>query len=208
MSLRKRTTYQHGNLRATLIEGALALVEERGVRDFSLAEAARRAGVSGGAPYRHFRDRNELLAAIAAQAYQELGERMREACNGTQDSVEQIGAMAGAYVEFARDERAAFEVLFDGGLSKSDYPELSAAGDEAIAEVIAAAKRVVGDDQGRAEKFAVTLWAAAHGFAMLMLEKALVQRGIDDAAVAAMASSAGRNLARSARSRALEPARA
>jgi AcrR family transcriptional regulator len=182
MSLRKRTTYQHGNLRATLIEGALALVEERGVRDFSLAEAARRAGVSGGAPYRHFREAH--------------------------DAVEQIGAMAGAYVEFARDERAAFEVLFDGGLSKSDYPELSAAGDEVTTEMIAASKRVVGEDQARAEKFAVTLWATSHGFAMLMLERALVQRAIDDAAVVAMASSAGRNLARAARSRTLETARA
>jgi AcrR family transcriptional regulator len=208
MSLRKRTTYQHGNLRATLIEGALALVEERGVRDFSLAEAARRAGVSGGAPYRHFRDRNELLAAIAAQAYAELGERMRAAANETHDAVEQIGAMAGAYVEFARDERAAFEVLFDGGLSKSDYPELSAAGDEATAEMIDASKRIVGDDQARAEKFAVTLWATSHGFAMLMLERALAQRDIDDAGVVAMASSAGRNLARAARARSLEPARA
>ena len=208
MSLRTRTTYQHGNLRATLIEGALALVEERGVRDFSLAEAARRAGVSGGAPYRHFRDRNELLAAIAAQAYAELGERMRAAANEAHDAVEQIGAMAGAYVEFARDERAAFEVLFDGGLSKSDYPELSAAGDEATAEMIDASKRVVGDDQARAEKFAVTLWATSHGFAMLMLERALEQRDIDDAGVVAMASSAGRNLARAARSRTLETARA
>jgi AcrR family transcriptional regulator len=191
-----------------LIEGALALVEERGVRDFSLAEAARRAGVSGGAPYRHFRDRNELLAAIAAQAYAELGERMRAAANETRDAVEQIGAMAGAYVEFARDERAAFEVLFDGGLSKSDYPELSAAGDEATAEMIDASKRIVGDDQARAEKFAVTLWATSHGFAMLMLERALEQRDIDDAGVVAMASSAGRNLARAARARSLETARA
>jgi AcrR family transcriptional regulator len=207
MSLRKRTTYQHGNLRAALIEGALALVEERGVRDFSLAEAARRAGVSGGAPYRHFRDRSDLLAAIAAQAYLEIGDRMRSACHETPDPVEQIGAMAAAYVGFAADQRAAFAVLFDGGLSKSDYAELSAAGDEAIAEVIAAAKRIVGDDLARAEKFAVTWWASAHGFAMLMLEKALEQRGMDDATVRAMAASAGRNLARGARARALETAR-
>jgi AcrR family transcriptional regulator len=164
--------------------------------------------VSGGAPYRHFRDRNELLAAIAAQAYAELGERMRAAANETPDAIEQIGAMAGAYVEFARDERAAFEVLFDGGLSKSDYPELSAAGDEATAEMIDASKRIVGDDQARAEKFAVTLWATSHGFAMLMLERALAQRDIDDAGVVAMASSAGRNLARAARARSLETVRA
>ncbi len=207
MPVRKRTTYQHGNLRATLIEGALAIVEERGVRDFSLAEAARRAGVSGGAPYRHFRDRNELLAAIAAQAYVELGDRMRAACSETSDPVEQIGAMAAAYVSFAAEERAAFQVLFDGGLSKSDYPDLAAAGDVALAEVIAASKRVVGEDQGRAEKFAVTSWASAHGFAMLMLERALEQRGIDDTSVTAMAASAGRNLARAARARSLETVR-
>ena len=133
---------------------------------------------------------------------------MRIACDETPDDIEQIGAITAAYVSFAADERAAFQILFDGGLSKSDYPELSAAGDEAIAIVIGASKRIVGDDQARAEKFAVTLWATAHGFAMLMLERALVQRGIDDAAVGTMAASAGRNLARSARARALETARA
>jgi AcrR family transcriptional regulator len=206
MPFTKRTTYQHGNLRATLIQGALALVDERGVRDFSLAEAARRAGVSGGAPYRHFRDRNELLAAIAAQAYTELGKRLRAVNLQTADPIEQVGAMASAYVEFAAEERAAFAVLFDGGLSKSDYPEIRNAGDEALMETITTAKRIVGDDQARAEKFAVTTWASAHGFAMLMLEGALEQRGIDNAGVSAMAASAGRNIARSAFARARETA--
>src|SRR6266700_1041787 len=90
--------YHHGDLRAALIDTAIELIGERGVRGFSLAEASRRLGVAVSAPYAHFTDRDDLLAAIAR-----------------------------AYVRFAATSRPLFEVLYEAGLDKARHPEIEAA---------------------------------------------------------------------------------
>ena len=82
MMIPTRPTYHHGDLRNSLIRAALALVAERGVEGFSLREAARTVGVSASACYRHFSDREELLAAVAHEGLDTLAEEMRAAADG------------------------------------------------------------------------------------------------------------------------------
>ena len=177
--------------------GALALVAERGVRDFSLAEAARRAGVSGAAPYRHFRDRNALLAAAGVAAYGDLTQRLRAARASSDDPAQQLAAMAIAYMTFAFEQRAAFEILFEAGLHKSEYPQLGRAGDDAFAELTGVARRIVGAGSPEADAFALTMWATAHGYAMLALDGTLADKGLDDTAVRTLAANAATAFAHS-----------
>jgi len=133
---RKRTTYQHGNLPAALAEAVIELVGERGVRGFSLAEAARRSGVSNSAPYRHFADRDALLAAVATQAYAEFGALIAAAKRKHRSPRLQLQAMVHAYVSYANRDRARFELLFNSGLDKRRYPELERAGDKALGTLV------------------------------------------------------------------------
>src|SRR4051812_27589636 len=93
--------YHHGNLRAELIEASFALLAEHGLAGFSVAQAARAVGDNAAAPYRHFPDRDHLLAAVAAQAAVELADRMREdAVAAGEDPRERFAVTAGTYVRF------------------------------------------------------------------------------------------------------------
>ena len=108
MMIPTRPTYHHGDLRNSLIRAALALVAERGVEGFSLREAARTVGVSASACYRHFSDREELLAAVAHEGLDTLAEEMRAAAAkhegpGPFDAVQRFWDYATAYLHFAQE---------------------------------------------------------------------------------------------------------
>src|SRR3954469_23256208 len=133
-----RRAYHHGDLRAALVDATLALVAEKGVSGFSVAEAARRTGVSISAPYRHFADRDELLAAAAVRGYEELLARFRAAIDAQESPAEQAAAVSAAYVRFAAERRPLFELLFGAGLDKHRYPALA----EAAGRVLEAAADV------------------------------------------------------------------
>ena len=118
----RKATYHHGDLRAALVTAALELVAEKGVAGLSVAEAARRAGVSSAAPYRHFASRTALLSAAATAAGQQLSEQMQAAveevrASGTgdgdpvTDAVETLAALATVYVRYALAHGAAFELV-------------------------------------------------------------------------------------------------
>jgi AcrR family transcriptional regulator len=118
----RRATYHHGDLRAALVTAALELVAEKGVAGLSVAEAARRAGVSSAAPYRHFASRTALLSAAATAAGRRLSEQMQVAveevrASGTGDgdpvtqAVETLAALAAVYVRYALANGAAFELI-------------------------------------------------------------------------------------------------
>src|SRR6516164_4893032 len=104
----KGDRYHHGDLRAALIETAIELIGERGLRDFSLAEASRRLGVAVSAPYAHFSGRDELLAAVAARGY-ELFAADLAACDepGSPPAL-RLAAIVRAYVRFAAAQRPLF----------------------------------------------------------------------------------------------------
>jgi AcrR family transcriptional regulator len=116
--------YHHGDLRAALVDAAIALVAERGVRGFSLAEASRRLGVSAAAPYRHFADRDELLAAVAVRSLLVFAARAATEADGDAGPRQRLAAMTHAYVRFAAEERPLFDALYSAGLDKTRYPSL------------------------------------------------------------------------------------
>jgi AcrR family transcriptional regulator len=109
---KERKAYHHGDLRAALVQAALACIDEVGVERFTLREAARRAGVSPGAPYRHFADKDELLTAVAAECSQRLGAAMDAAFDeGAGDLLAHFRRSGVAYVRFAHEHPAHFRAM-------------------------------------------------------------------------------------------------
>jgi AcrR family transcriptional regulator len=161
--------YHHGDLRAALVDAAIDLIAERGVRAFSLAEASRRVGVTVAAPYRHFADREELLAAVAVRALH-VFTAMLAAETGDMESPEQrLAAMTRAYVRFAAEQRPMFETLFSAGIDKSRYPELRRAY-EPIDAFMSSVAEICDGDAVAAAGLAAVLEASAHGHAALLLD--------------------------------------
>jgi AcrR family transcriptional regulator len=166
----KKRRYHHGDLPTALIDTAIELINEKGVASFSLAEASRRLGVTVAAPYRHFADRDELLAAVAVRASHELAAAIR-AETGTRDQPgEQLAGLARGYVRFAAGKRALFQVLFAAGLDKHKHNELSAAVAGVADAVFTPAVALCGGDRAAGEDLAATVGALAHGFAMFLLD--------------------------------------
>lgn len=143
--------YHHGNLREELLERAEEIVRTRGVADLSLRELAREAGVSHGAPRRHFSDRQALLDALALRGFQRLGRELAEAAGGRASYRTRMSRTATAYVRFATRDSDLLEVMFTGKHRDPDGP-VHAAADQAfavVAELIAegqAGGQLVGTD--------------------------------------------------------------
>src|SRR6266481_2821386 len=99
--MRPRKPYHHGHLQEVLLRTAIQLIGEVGPVGFTLREVARRAGVSHNAPYRHFQDKEELLAAVAAQGFRELNQAMLDAAKQNSDALDRLKRSGLAYVDFA-----------------------------------------------------------------------------------------------------------
>src|SRR6266850_5129963 len=109
--------YHHGNLREALIQAARELIKEKGPAGFTFADAARSAGVSPAAPYRHFRDREALLASIAQRGFEQFEEALTQAWDdGRPDTVTAFERVGKAYLAFARAEPAFYSAMFESGL--------------------------------------------------------------------------------------------
>ncbi|GAA1719668.1 TetR/AcrR family transcriptional regulator [Kribbella yunnanensis] len=170
-----RAGYHHGDLRNALEQAALQLVAERGPQGFSLAEASRRAGVSAAAPFRHFANKEALLAALALRSYQEQRERFAAAMTGVADPAEQLARFATAYVEFAVDQQALFDVTFGAGLVKADHPGLEEAGQQVL-DVLREPAEQLRTTPDAAVDLIHTIAATAHGFAAFLREGVLADR--------------------------------
>jgi AcrR family transcriptional regulator len=170
--MRRAKPYHHGNLREVLLESAIRLIAEVGPTAFTLREVARRAGVSHNAPYRHFRDRDELMAAVAAQGYQELTRAMIEAAAAKSDVLERLKYAGLGYVSFALRRPEHFTVMFDAPPSKRKHPDTAAASGEAFATLLGFVKD--GQDAGRLpagelRQMALLAWSMVHGIAKLAI---------------------------------------
>lgn len=164
MSTSKRHSYHHGHLRAALLQAATALLAEGGPHAITLREAARRAGVSPTAPYRHFADKESLLAALAAEGFRALGEALAEATGAEGGSRNRAGA---AYVRFALADPARFRLMFGHGVSAiSDHPDLQAAAMATFDQLV----RLVDDNAG-GKLAAIRAWSMVHGLADLLIER-------------------------------------
>jgi AcrR family transcriptional regulator len=165
----KEGRYHHGDLRSALVDAAIAVIAERGVRGFSLAEATRRLGVTTAAPYRHFADRDELLAAVAARALSDFAAMLGDAAGAADTPARRLAAMAGAYVRFAAQQRPLFDTIFNSGLDKSRHPELQRAW-EPVDALLAVVLEVCDGDTAAADALADAVEATAHGYAMLLID--------------------------------------
>lgn len=133
--------YHHGNLKEALLRAALELIAEKGPAGFTFAEAARSAGVSPAAPYRHFRDRDELLANVALRGFERFAIVLEQAWDdGRPQPFAALDRLSKAYLEFARAEPAYYSAMFEAGISPATSPELHEAGERAFAILRGAAE--------------------------------------------------------------------
>jgi len=167
-----RRGYHHGNLREALIQAALDLIAKKGPAGFTFADAARSAGVSSAAPYRHFRDRDALIADVARRGFELFAEHLDRAWNdGRPDPFTAFENVGRAYLAFARDEPAYYSAMFEAGLSFDDDPALRQAADRSFAvlrhasEVLCA--RLPPEKRPPALMMALHAWALSHGIASL-----------------------------------------
>lgn len=196
----RRDSYHHGDLKRALTSAALSLVAEKGPKGFTLTEAARRAGVSAAAPYRHFADKAALLATVAEQGFGELHAELVTAASAPdpKDRVVQLGR---AYVRWAVAHPDHYRVMFGAELSKADHPGLAVAGEQAFGDLldaIADCQRagVLGVLGGRdPRELAAPLWALVHGVASLVIGGELHAVGIQADPEAMVAGAVARVLA-------------
>lgn len=195
----RRTTYHHGDLRATLLREAVAAVREGGVAALSLRDVTRRAGVAANAAYRHFADRDDLLLAVTfhgqARCAELIGERLvaagGDATGGGLPGLVMLAEVGLGYIAFARAEPGLFEAAFLEPVDLALALDPRAAGPAGLTPyglLVAALDRMVADGGLPAERrpgAEIPCWSAVHGFAMLTVRGPL--RGVPAADVDALA---------------------
>jgi AcrR family transcriptional regulator len=164
--------YHHGNLKEALVRAALELIAQKGPAGFTFAEAARWAGVSPAAPYRHFRDRDELLADVARRGFEQFEQALVRAWNdGRPDAFTAFERVGRAYLHFAKTEPAYYSAMFEAGVPVEATPELRAAGERAFAVLRRASEALIAKmpAQSRPPALMMSLhvWALSHGIASL-----------------------------------------
>jgi AcrR family transcriptional regulator len=182
-----RRGYHHGGLKDALVEAARALMAEHGPAGFTLAEAAKRVGVTNAAPYRHFADRSDLMGELARRGFDLFAERLAGAWDeGKPDARAALRRMGRAYLGFAAAEPGLYTAMFDSAKALRGPGAIAVANkafdglSHAAAGVLAAA----GGDPREARHLALEIWALSHGTAMLALAGHLdPARGDDPAAI-------------------------
>lgn len=179
---RRPHSYHHGNLKEVLLEAARKLIEQYGPAGFSLTEAARLAGVSPAAPYRHFRDRDALLAEVARSGFERFAARLDMAWNnGIPTPLSAFEQLGRAYLAFAREEPASYTVMFETGLAQTVREPIAAA--EGAFDVLQQAATALCRQLPESERppiklMSLHIWAISHGIATLFAQGELQARKI------------------------------
>jgi AcrR family transcriptional regulator len=164
--------YHHGNLKEALVRAALELIAEKGTAGFTFADAARWAGVSPAAPYRHFRDRDELLSDVARLGFEQFTVALTRAWGeGKPDVLAAFDRLGKAYLQFAKREPAFYSAMFEAAVPMDSDPRLREAGERAFAVLRGAAEKLValvpGSNRPPALMVALHIWTLSHGIASL-----------------------------------------
>ena len=166
----KERPYHHGNLKTELLNAALKLISEIGPRAFTLREVARRAGVSHNAPYRHFRDKDDLLGAVAAEGFGRLTAAMKQSAARGKTPLERFRLCGRGYIQFALAYPEHFQVMFDLPSSLDQNPDYVRAGDaafETLLGFIAECQNTKALSPGDPKPLAFMAWSMVHGIAKL-----------------------------------------
>lgn len=160
--------YHHGNLREALVQACIALIEQRGPQGFTLSEAAREAGVTPAAVYRHFEGREDLIAEAARQGYEIFGDLMEFAFNkGLPSALAAFEATGRAYLAFARKYPGHYVAMFESGISIQRTPDLNAAATRAMGVLekaaVALSQHIPADKRPPPQMFSAHIWAMSHG---------------------------------------------
>jgi AcrR family transcriptional regulator len=169
-----KAAYHHGDLRAQLIRAATELVETHGPDGFSVAEAARRAGVSTAAPYKHFKDRDAILRGVVSAAMDRLRSAMETAASRfPARSLEAVAAIGQAYIDFAKAEPGLFRLVFGLTEGHENAPDLLEKGQGCFAVVArAVAERLDQPLQAAdVQRRAYLLWSFVHGHSFLTIDR-------------------------------------
>lgn len=173
MLISKRKNYHHGNLREQLLEAVRQLIESHGPDGWSIAEACRLAGVSTAAPYKHFKDRDEILHGVILSAMHRMGNAMQSAADAyPAGDPKRVVALGKSYIDFARSEPGVFALMFGMAGSREDAPDLAEEGRGKFAIVIRVVAEHLGlpPDDPDVNARAYALWCAVHGHSFLVLD--------------------------------------
>lgn len=166
-----KNNYHHGDLIHALAEKGREILEQEGVEKLSLRKIAAETGVSHTAPYRHFKDKTELLAKIAENGYIELYEAMQNCITDSGDSINHIKAIALEYVKLCTRIPETSKLMFSGIIIIKDHPDLKSAATDAYTLLADVIKRGQSDGEiknGDIDKYTAAVWASIHGLSALI----------------------------------------
>ncbi|SFS97224.1 TetR/AcrR family transcriptional regulator [Saccharopolyspora flava] len=182
--------YHHGDLRAELVRVALDLIAERGPDGFSVAEIARRAKVSPGAPYRHFPDRDSLVAAVATQVAHQLADEVEQAAGEHTDPVEGLAAAAGAYTGYLIRQRVGMDLINTEILQGPRYADLHDQTRRLTDQLLLRTMQVAAPAD--ALELMEQLFTQAHGYGTFWLNGVFTKHGYTPALVVRKSAQAAR----------------
>lgn len=176
-SAKKPGAYHHGNLHTALLEAARTLVDESGIEGFTLREVARRAGVSPGAPYHHFKDKAEIISALVQESLTTLDQLSREAAESKPNAPEKLRAIGVAYVTYAVTHTAEFRLMFRPELGTSlENMEPSTL---PVFRVLTAVVTELGETEEESRTLTIAAWSLVHGLTTLLLDGPLRSMATD-----------------------------
>ena len=172
--MKQKARYHHGDLKEALVQAAYDLIAKEGAENFLLSDACRLAGVSTAAPYKHFRDRDEILEIVVARAFDELADRsMAAVASKGEGTLEGIVAMGEAYVAFAAEQQRLFRLMFGQHPKLKQAEKVVGDGERCFTGVIEQVARYceVNHVPGDPRQLAIRLWTFVHGAASLLIDE-------------------------------------
>lgn len=169
------STYHHGNLRSALISATLELIAEKGINAFTIREIAKRAGVSHAAPYRHFRDKEDILFAVAKEGFDMMvAETKKRSAKYPDDPFARYSISGISYIDFAISHPSHYRVMFSSGEHISNFPEdlifSSTESFKLLTDTIRECQEKNIIKEGNTHEFALASWAIVHGYAKLYID--------------------------------------
>lgn len=180
MRSKKKSGYHHGELRRTLLDISIEVIDKHGVHALNMRELALRAGVSSGAPYHHFADREVLLASIAEEGFGYLEAAMvQERSAAADDATSRLAALGRAYVSFATTHRGHFRVMFRGDLHTRGLVQAKPRPFQLLYAAMEDCQRSGLAPAGDLQPLVLAAWSAVHGLATLWIDEALPRKGLN-----------------------------